>query len=100
MNLRVAKNCVLSYCDQRTSPYSQEEATHAHCSVYYVMGWYGIGWWGLVKCGMKWYCIWVAKCIWLAWLVGMVWYVHDKNKLGLLHLAISIMGHGARKFMH
>ena len=33
-------------------------------------------------------------------MVGMVGYVHDKNKPGLLHLAISIMGHGARKFMH
>ena len=32
--------------------------------------------------------------------VGMVWYVHEKNKPRLLHLAISIMGHGARKFMH
>ena len=32
--------------------------------------------------------------------VGMVEYVHDKNKPGLLQLAISIMGHGARKFMH
>ena len=38
--------------------------------------------------------------LYMGGMVCMVGYVHDKNKPGLLHLAISIMGHGARKFMH
>ena len=45
-------------------------------------------------------CVWNVVVLYRGGMVGMVEYVHDKNKPGLLHLAISIMGHGARKFMH
>ena len=64
-----------------------------HIAVYVMFGmvWYRLVGYGQVR---------NEVVLYRGGMVGMVGYVHDKNKPGLLHLAISIMGHGARKFMH